>query len=62
MQCFAHTSRKPEPLTFKTQSTRDCGPNLYNSWNLFLESYQKGKHPSMIKDTENLYACAYGRH
>lgn len=59
MQCFAHTSREPEPLTFKTQSTREYGSNLYNSWKLFLESYQKGKHISMTKDTENLHACTY---
>lgn len=38
MQYCARTSGEPDPLSFRIQSTREYGPNLYNSRNLFLES------------------------
>lgn len=38
MQYCAHTSGESDPLRFRIQSTREYGPNLYNSRNSFLES------------------------
>lgn len=36
MRYCERTSGEPDPLSFRIQSTREYGPNLYNSRNSFL--------------------------